>query len=237
VNQRDPGLSAVSSLDDPVRGRLYQVVADRDRPVGRDEAAAAAGVGRPLAAYHLDKLVELGLLTASYQRLEGRGGPGAGRPAKVYSRSGREFAVSVPSREYELAAGLLAAAVEADGSGASQAALHRAARRCGADLGRRSRAAQAAGRGQAVQAVLCEHGFEPWQDQDGAVHLRNCPFHALAADHPELVCRMNLALIEGLVDGLGASGMCPALTPGSGGCCVVIAPGRPAGETSRTGAS
>jgi predicted ArsR family transcriptional regulator len=249
VEQLEAGLSAVSSLDDPVRGRLYQVVAGRDRPVGRDEAAAAAGVGRPLAAYHLDKLVELGLLTASYQRPEGRGGPGAGRPAKVYARSGREFAVSVPPREYELAARLLATAVEADGSRTSRAALHRAARRCGADLGRRSQAvgaaraagpgqaAQAAGPGQAVQAVLREHGFEPWQDQDGAVRLRNCPFHGLTADHPELVCRMNLALIEGLVDGLGAGGMRPGLSPGAGGCCVVIAPGRPAGETSRTGES
>src|ERR1700729_2847140 len=114
MDQHDPGLSAVSSLDDPVRGRLYQAVAGSARPAGRDEAAAAAGIGRPLAAYHLDKLVELGLLTASYQRPPGRGGPGAGRPAKRYARSAAEFTVAVPPREYELAARLLAAAVEAD---------------------------------------------------------------------------------------------------------------------------
>src|ERR1700733_7191689 len=107
------GLTAVSSLEDPVRARLYRIVAESDAPVGRD-----------LAAYPLDRLAELGLLTASYQRPEGRGGPGAGRPAKVYCRSDREFAVSVPAREYELAARLLAVAVEADAGGPSWAALH-----------------------------------------------------------------------------------------------------------------
>src|SRR5215469_17756048 len=110
-------LTADSSLGAPVRARLYLIVSASPEPTGRDEAATAAGIGRPLAAYHLDKLVELGLLTASYQRPAGRTGPGAGRPAKVYVRSGREFAVSVPPREYELAARLLAAAVDADSSG------------------------------------------------------------------------------------------------------------------------
>jgi len=239
MDQPGLGLSAVSSLDDPVRGRLYRVVADRARPVGRDEAAAAVGVGRPLAAYHLDKLVELGLLTASYQRPAGRGGPGAGRPAKVYARSGREFAVSVPPREYELAARLLASAVDGDASGSSRAALRGVARQYGADAGRQGRPAEAGhpGAPQALRALLRQHGFEPWQDEDGAVYLRNCPFHQLAAQHPGLVCGMNLELIGGMVDGLEASGMQPRLAPGPGRCCVVIAAGGPASEMSKTGAS
>ena len=95
-------LASVSSLEDPVRRRLYDVVSSRPEAVGRDEAAALAGIGRPLAAYHLDKLVESGLLTVTYQRLGGRSGPGAGRPAKLYAKSDREFAVSVPPRDYEL---------------------------------------------------------------------------------------------------------------------------------------
>ena len=81
-------LAALSSLDDPVRRRLYEVVRERTEPVGRDEAAAAAGVGRALAVYHLDKLVEAGLLTASYQRPPGRSGPGPGRSARS-GHSGR----------------------------------------------------------------------------------------------------------------------------------------------------
>ena len=132
----DP-VASLSSLDDPVRRRLYEVVRERTEPVGRDEAAAAAGVGRALAVYHLDKLVESGLLTASYRRPPGRSGPGAGRPAKLYARSDREFAVTVPPREYELAARLLVQAVEADSSGRSLLALRDAARRLGAELGSR----------------------------------------------------------------------------------------------------
>ena len=132
-------LASLSSLDDPVRRRLYEVVRERAEPVGRDEAAVAAGVGRALAVYHLDKLVEAGLLTASYQRPPGRNGPGAGRPAKLYTRSDREFAVTVPPREYELAARLLVQAVESDPSGNCRAALLEAARRLGAELGGRFR--------------------------------------------------------------------------------------------------
>ena len=130
-----PDLASLSSLDDPVRRRLYELVTRHTEPVGRDEAAAAAGIGRALAVYHLDKLVESGLLTASYQRPAGRSGPGAGRPAKLYARSDREFAVTVPPREYELAARLLAQVVESDASGRSRAALLEAARRLGAELG------------------------------------------------------------------------------------------------------
>ena len=122
-----PDLASLSSLDDPVRRRLYEVVTRQAGPVGRDEAASAAGIGRALAVYHLDKLVESGLLTASYQRPAGRSGPGAGRPAKLYARSEREFAVTVPPREYELAARLLVQVVESDHSGRSRAALREAA--------------------------------------------------------------------------------------------------------------
>src|SRR5216684_3410703 len=156
MEQNGSGLAALSSLDDPVRRRLYEFVSGRAEPVGRDEAAAAAGIGRPLAAYHLDKLVGLGLLAASYQRPPGRGGPGAGRPAKVYARSGREFAVTVPPREYELAARLLAAAIESDRSGASRATLHDAAQQFGADLGRRCRPAGPGreGKRRATEAAL-----------------------------------------------------------------------------------
>lgn len=239
MDQPDAGIAVLGSLDDPVRHRLYQFVAARGAPVGRDEAAAAAGIGRPLAAYHLDKLVELGLLTASYQRPPGRGGPGAGRPAKVYARSGAEFAVSVPPRDYELAARLLTAAVEADGSGTSQTALEGAARRFGASLGQR-RAAGDGGPEAALDVldVLDEHGFEPFRDTGGTIRLRNCPFRQLAAEHPAVVCGMNLALVDGVITGVlsGDPATTPATTrpalrpmlePRPGCCCVAISTGRP----------
>lgn len=222
------GLTAVSSLEDPVRARLYQIVSASQEPMGRDDAAAAAGIGRPLAAYHLDKLADLGLLAATYQRAEGRTGPGAGRPAKLYSRSGHEFAVTVPPREYELAARLLAVAVESDTGGRSQTALHDAARQHGANLASQRRPGVSPG--QAVQTALAGYGFEPWRAEDGTIRLRNCPFHHLAALHRELVCGMNLALIDGLIDGLDAPAMHADLDPGPGRCCVAITSEDPATE-------
>ena len=225
-----PGLAALSGLDDPVRGQLYEFVSGSAGPVGRDEAAAAARIGRALAAYHLDKLVGLGLLTASYQRPSGRTGRGAGRPAKLYARSEREFTVTVPPREYELAARLLASAVEAGGTGQSRTALRTAAHHAGAELGKRHRpgSPRRSSVQHAARAALREYGFEPSADEAGVIWLRNCPFHQLASRHPDLICGMNLALIEGLTAGLGASELCPELNPGPGRCCVVISAARPA---------
>jgi predicted ArsR family transcriptional regulator len=229
-----PDLASLSSLDDPLRRRLYEVVTSQPGPVSRDEAASAAGIGRALAVYHLDKLVESGLLTASYQRPPGRSGPGAGRPAKMYVRSDREFAVTVPPREYELAARLLVQAVEADPSDRSRTALAEAARRLGTELGSAFRPSpadrDAGGRDAAgpeaderdVKGVLTQQGYEPCCGADGVIRLRNCPFHQLAEQHRELVCGMNLALVEGLVEGLGADGWHPALDPRPGQCCVAI---------------
>ena len=220
LGDQEPGIAAVGGLDDPVRRRLYAYVAGRDEAVGRDEAAGAVGIGRPLAAYHLDKLVDLGLLTASYQRLKGRRGPGAGRPAKLYARSSREFLVSIPPREYELAARLLAQAVNDDVSGASRASLGHAAHQLGVDLARGSRAV--GDDAHSADAVLAHHGFEPAREPDGNVSLANCPFHKLAGQFPDVVCGMNLALIGGLMDGLGLADMRPVLEPKAGRCCVVI---------------
>jgi predicted ArsR family transcriptional regulator len=238
MNRDEQRHALVYGLDDPVRRRLYDYVAGSAEPVGRDEAAEAVGIGRPLAAYHLDRLVSLGLLTADYRRPPGRTGPGAGRPAKVYARSATEFAVTAPPREYELAARLLAEAVESDASGFSLACLKRAARRLGTEIGRGSagqpqrpghgpRPAIHGSTGQdAMRAVLTEHGFEPFTDEDGGMALRNCPFHQLAERHRDIVCAMNLALLEGVTAGIGARDVRPELQPVQGRCCVVVRTGK-----------
>jgi predicted ArsR family transcriptional regulator len=136
-------------------------------------------------------------------------------------RSDREFAVTVPPREYELAARLLVQAVEADPGGSSRAALLDAARRLGADLGRRFH-----GNADLGQA-LAGHGYEPRRADDGVIRLRNCPFHQLAEHHRDVVCGMNLGLIEGILAGLGAEGLRPVLDPQPGHCCVAIGVDQP----------
>src|SRR5437667_457658 len=112
-------IAAIASLDEPVRRELYLYVAGRGGEVGRDEAARALRISRALAAFHLDKLVALGLLDAAYRRLSGRQGPGAGRPAKLYRRSTRQLEITLPQRRYDLAGRLLARALAAQRSPAS----------------------------------------------------------------------------------------------------------------------
>ena len=211
----DRRLAALASLGDPLRRALYHAVTSRDGGVGRDEAAAAVGVSRALAAYHLDKLVEAGLLDTRFERRTGRRGPGAGRTAKLYLRSASPVEVALPARDYELMAGLLARAVEADPSGGAGSALDRAARAMGAEV--------AAERGDdaEVASVLADRGYEPYQDE-GVLRLRNCPFGRLAEAHRDLVCHANLAFMEGLLDGLGRGGLRAVLEPRPGRCCVAF---------------
>ncbi|MEU1407892.1 helix-turn-helix domain-containing protein [Streptomyces sp. NPDC005728] len=224
-------IDAIAVLQDPVRRRLYEYVAAQGREVGRNEAAEATGVARTLAAHHLDRLAEAGLLESGSRRLTGRSGPGAGRPAKVYTRARAERSVSLPARDYRTAAELLAEAAEQAGL---DTGLCAAARRRGEAL--RGSAAPCAGLEEAMK-LLATRGYEPYlegaegvQGAEAAegtsgevarvVRMRNCPFHAVAERYPPLVCGMNLALLEGL---LGADGPVRArMDARPGECCVVI---------------
>jgi predicted ArsR family transcriptional regulator len=218
-------VSAVAALAEPTRRRLYDHVVGQGGPVSRDEAAAATAVPRATVAFHLDKLVDDGLLDVVYERRTGRTGPGAGRPSKLYRRADCDVTVSLPERRYDLAGGLLAAAVdEAQATGeAPREALARLAFDRGRELGR---AARGGGTGRdVVLGVLEQQGFEPRTDDD-AVTLTNCPFHVLAREHTDLVCGMNLRLLDGLLEGAGAEELTARLQPTPGRCCVRLEPGR-----------
>ncbi|MFF7366669.1 helix-turn-helix transcriptional regulator [Streptomyces tricolor] len=206
MTDEDSTFDVLGLLSDPVRRRLYRCIAAAPGEVSRDAAAEAAGVSRSLAAFHLDKLVEAGLLAVSFRRLSGRTGPGAGRPAKLYRRAEGEHAVSVPPRSYDTAGRLLAEVLENAGLDRE---LQAAARAAGA--------AQPDARADDVVAALRARGYQPFRDGE-TLRLRNCPFHALATEFPALICGMNLALIEGLVPEPWSA----AMDPCPGGCCVAL---------------
>ncbi len=222
-------IEAVALLDEPVRRALYDWVASQGRAVGRDEAASAVGISRALAAFHLDRLADEGLLATEYRRLSGRTGPGAGRPAKLYRRGEREVSVSLPQRRYELAARLFAEAMQDMSDDGSPPALQASASRLGEALGTaaRRRAGPRPGRSRrkaALVEALRERGYEPRETSDGEIRLGNCPFHALVDDHRQLVCGMNLAMSDGLLRGLGSDDFSARLDPQPGQCCVALAP-------------
>jgi predicted ArsR family transcriptional regulator len=210
----DP-VEALGTLGDATRRAAYEYVSAQARPVGRDEVAGALAVGRTLAAYHLDKLAEAGLLNVAYARRSGRTGPGAGRPAKLYERTEREVSVSLPPRDYCLAARLLAHAAANDRHGAAREALRAAAESLGREI-----AAEAQDPPE-LHRLLRERGYEPYEDEPGVLRLRNCPFHAVAQAHPEIVCDMNLRLLAALVRGLGGEHRA-VLDPAPGRCCVAL---------------
>ncbi|MFB9473823.1 helix-turn-helix transcriptional regulator [Nonomuraea salmonea] len=203
-------LDALALLHDPVRRNLYDVVASSGGDVGRGEAAEAAGVSRTLAGHHLDKLVEAGLLESGFRRPDKRG-PGSGRPAKVYRRARGERSVSLPPRDYAALASVLADVVDRLGAEEQTEAV---ARQAGARLG-------AGRRGEPVERVLRERGYEPYAE-GGRLRLRNCPFHVLAREQPLLVCSMNLALCQGLLEGLGDDPGRAVLDPRPDECCVSL---------------
>lgn len=207
-------LAALAALAEPTRRRVYDVVVSERRGLTRDEVAHAVGLPRNTAAFHLDRLTAEGLLAVTFERRTGRVGPGAGRPSKVYARSSQTVSVSVPSRHYEIIADLLAAAVEeCESSGAPvRAVLERRAWQYGHDL-------DVVG----MEAALTAYGYEPF-DEDGAIALANCPFHHLSTRHTDLVCSMNLRLLEGLLDRAGERSLQARPAPVPGRCCVRLEP-------------
>jgi predicted ArsR family transcriptional regulator len=216
----------VATLADPIRRSLYGYICGQPEPVSTDQAAAATGIARHTAKFHLDRLVTEGLLDTEFRRPEGRRGPGAGRPTKFFRRAGREVSVTLPERRYELAGRLLATAVDnsvQQGSSVLEE-LMRAAEQTGL----------AAAESEALEHVepdadpvtstchaLAARGYEPRRDND-TITLSNCPFHALAKEHTALVCGMNLALVGAIAERLGEGMLAANLEPDEGRCCVVI---------------
>ena len=227
--QRD--LEAVAALEDPVRGTLYRIVREAGRPVTREEAAIGAGVSRKLAAFHLEKLLSLGLLEAAYAQPVGRRGR-PGRVPKVYVVANREFTVSIPTRRYDVLGEVLLDALERtnDDGKAAQEALASASRR-GRIAGESIRQEKRLGRVgpertlSAAADFLAEAGFEPERPDGQTVLLRNCPFRALAQKWPDLVCVMNHAYLDALLEGIGSDQVNAILSRRTGICCVELRAG------------
>ncbi|MBX3098615.1 MAG: transcriptional regulator [Salinibacterium sp.] len=210
---RNDDIAAIAALNDPLGRRLYDVVASHGEPIGTDAAAVAAGIPRSTTAFHLEKLVSAGLVSTGFRR-QGRGGPGSGRPARMFSLSTRETSVAVPDRHYDLAGDLLASAIERLGQ------TGEVVRDCLASV--------AVTRGRELAAerppldVLSELGYEPIT-RDTDVVLANCPFHRLAQDHTALICDANVALVTGIVGDSHTA----HFNPQQGQCCVTLSTSQP----------
>ena len=224
-------LAAVALLSEPIRRRLYRYLRDRREPVGREEAARNAGISVKLAAFHLDRMAEGGLLEVGYRRLTGRVGPGAGRPAKVYTVAPRSFAIALPQTRYALAS-MMATALSGDTAEGGAATLEQVAGTVGEMVGAETtkQARTKHSRRDAALRQLEQLGFEPEARGTGDLVLRNCIFRELSESHRELVCGMNAALVRGLLAGaelraLRVEGRPTEERVAESGCCVRIVGG------------
>ncbi len=218
MSEPDGTYAGIAALAEPARRALYDCVAASATSVSREQAAEAVGVPVHTAKFHLDRLVADGLLEVEFRRLSGRTGPGAGRPAKLYRRSPREFAVSLPPRHYDLAGEILAEAIGRATDGLPlPAALSEAARHKGFTVAHEHPGNDA----DALLSTLAGLGYEPRQESTG-LRLVNCPFHALAQQHTALVCGVNRDFVQGLLDAMGRDDVSACLTPTPGQCCVTV---------------
>jgi predicted ArsR family transcriptional regulator len=221
-------VAGIATLADPIRRDLYLYVSAQAAPVSRDQASDALGIARHTAKFHLDKLAEEGLLDTDFKRLSQRRGPGAGRPTKLYRRSSRQLSVTLPERRYDLAAKLMASAID-DASAASGTltdAVNAAAAKWGRAVGDKARVeAGPRPRGERLVTSVCDaltdFGYEPHRDSSTVV-LCYCPFDTLAREHTQLVCGMNLAMLTAVTERVGKTGLAARLEPAPDRCCVVL---------------
>ena len=225
-------IAGIAALDQPIRRDLYRLLGLAGGWTSRDDAAAALSVPRSVAAFHLDKLVDAGVVVVRFERLTGRRGPGAGRPTKLYRPSTDAVTASVPERNYDLAGSMLATAIDdaARTGRPVRECLAIVARAVGQEVGRAANAAAGDSKSSrdgrpSLVTILARSGYEPEVDADDEIVLTNCPFHRLAVDHVDLVCGMNLDMIDGVLVGLDQTDAWKArLAPSPGKCCVRIVP-------------
>jgi predicted ArsR family transcriptional regulator len=219
-------VAAIATLEDDVRRALYEHVRAAHAPVTREDAATGVGISRKLAAFHLDKLVGAGLLRSGFAP----SGRRVGRAPRTYEPSVAAVAVSVPERAPDVLAAIL---VDAATTSTADESPEEAALRVAGEHGRavaggrldRPRSGRL-GKERAValaREVVAQGGYEPYVADNGAVRLRNCPFHPLATAAPAFVCGLNQAYLSGLLDGIGAGDRLEAvLAPAAGECCVEL---------------
>jgi len=223
----DAAIRAVSALSDESRRRMFEFCRRAGRAISRDEAAAEVGISRKLAAFHLEKLVEAGLLRAHYE--QGGRLRKVGRAPKLYEPVETDLRLSIPPRRPDLLAEILLDGVLSHDDDVSpmDSALGAAFRR-GERVGAEERARSRPGRLSSERALtlseatLSRAGFEPDRPRPNCVRLRSCPFHPLAQAQPDAVCGINHAFLTGMLDGLQATTVRAILDPAGGECCVEI---------------
>jgi predicted ArsR family transcriptional regulator len=192
-----------ASLGDPTRRGIYVSVREAPECVTASEIAALFAIHTNVARHHLDRLVDDGYLQVTHRRRSGKQGPGAGRPAKHYEVTSKEVSLQFPARRYDLLSELLVRVVERLSPTTAAAVAEEVGREYGRELAAEIGLPEEAGFTEAVQAVaraMMGVGFEAEANTDDRqIISRFCPFGDTAANHPEVVCRLDQGIVRGLL--------------------------------------
>jgi predicted ArsR family transcriptional regulator len=183
------------------RARVLALLQDAGEPMGAQEVGERLGMHPNSVRFHLDALVDRGLLARDR---ESRTTPG--RPRVTYAATADSPRVS--RREYHALAGLLATLVDElvpDASAVAEAAGRRWSSSMPTVTGLRAGSEREAL--DALVDVLDEVGFDSRAvatEDSPRIEVSHCPFLEVAAEHEDVVCSMHLGLMRGVVERTGA---------------------------------
>ena len=206
-------MHALDAIGDPNLRETLLFARAQALPVTADEVAGAHQVHRNVARARLERLVEAGLLLASFERRTGRTGPGSGRPAKTYRVAPEVSAIEFPKRNYERLIGLLVEALPRSGR---PRRLNQAGAAFGRELGRQARLQPAKGFRPALERLCAALGRLGYQasvrevtGDRALIATPTCPLRPLVCVREDLA-----AFDRGMWSGLLAAALEGVEAPG-----------------------
>jgi predicted ArsR family transcriptional regulator len=195
-----------SALGDPTRRGIYITVRESAEPLTTSAIAELFGIHPNVARHHLDRLAFDGYLEVTHRRASGKGGPGAGRPAKCYQASNKEISVHFAPRRFELLVEMLIRVLDEVAPENVGQVAESVGRDYGKELAAEIGMPDEPGYSGAVQAVaraMTGLGFSVDPDVEGQRLLTShCPFGEAATSHPEVICSLDRGIVAGMFGAL-----------------------------------
>jgi predicted ArsR family transcriptional regulator len=188
-------------LGDPTRRGIYLAVRESAGTTTAPRLAEEFGIHPNVARHHLERLLSEGYVEETAAPTTGE--PHPGRPPRHYRATGKEIAVSYPPRRFDLLAELLVRVIEQLDTDVAPQIAEEVGVRFGTELAGTlglagDRDPEAALRTVSGALETIGFGVAPGP-ADRSLLTSHCPFGQTAADHPEIVCRIDQGIVRGLM--------------------------------------